>query len=372
MNSSTTSKTLLFSCWLSMGLPSLSIAAPLPQPSEVNNGTVVLYDKDNTPCTLTAPPKSTGASLQYEFTRPDYSAGCTNNSARTLAIYEMPSATTIKLSDGRACSDTPYEGNADVYKNKYSVELKITRNPTTTPEKHIDLLQLKTYKEGQIIKPGVLLVKKNIPEDMVDKELMDSVSCVSITASKPNILPPDDIALGKRGAIFVGMPSGDFIDFKCFPNTVLKGLNHSHNMPVHGTLYTCATVNKLDKTYTTANETRSPAAKETGTEFVCPRNKVITGRRIMKQSSAVHSGLMEYYCANVINDKQEIMDVHLSNFWERPVYQTRDSFECPDNLVMVGRYTYTDLIIENEVAYRCASLKNPVTLTPTNATQPTP
>lgn len=130
-------------------------------------GMVILRDKDNAICSLPVP--EPGQSKTYSFVNEPIPCKDWNDKARTVQLAEVPSASTILITNNRNCWDISDEAPW--------FELKTIKKQTSSTIIHIEYLT--AFKKGQIIEPGLQMVEfADSPDGNRDK-----ISCVKITTS---------------------------------------------------------------------------------------------------------------------------------------------------------------------------------------------
>jgi len=130
-------------------------------------GTVILRDKDNAICSLPVP--EPGTRKLYSLTAEDSPCKGWNDRARTFQLAEAPSATLIMLINDHECA------SADHLPPWF--HMKTIKKQTNTSIMEIEYLA--TFKENQIIEPGLQMVKLATSPD----GNRNKISCVSITTS---------------------------------------------------------------------------------------------------------------------------------------------------------------------------------------------
>lgn len=136
-----------------------------------NTGVILIRDKDEHPCYLSAPAPGSGEEIVYSFTASG--SPCNDNTARTVQFGGFPSATTIVFYDGQ-------EGNTSDLTQNFWFEVKTTRKRTSTIILHLDIFD--SYQPGDIIEPGLRLIRKFRKDN--NAQIRDSLSCVCIHAAK--------------------------------------------------------------------------------------------------------------------------------------------------------------------------------------------
>jgi len=124
---------------------------PLPDsanPGPTATGTILIRDKDQNPCHLSAPPPGSGGVIVFSFTHSE--SPCNNDTARTVQFAEFPSATTVYFYDTGEALETDDQN--------FWFEVKTTRKRTST--EILNLENFNSYQPGDIIEPGLRLIRK--------------------------------------------------------------------------------------------------------------------------------------------------------------------------------------------------------------------
>lgn len=136
---------------------------PSPSPS----GTITLRATTQVPCSLTAPNGPVGEVWQYNFLSDE--SPCPNDTAQSVELQVMPSATRILLDESPTCAK-----DEDLW-----IELRTTAKSVTS-EEALNLDEFFTYSPGAIVQPGLQLV--NFYRDGTEPAV-NRISCVRITTS---------------------------------------------------------------------------------------------------------------------------------------------------------------------------------------------
>lgn len=134
-------------------------------------GTIILRDHENSICTLFLP--GPGTSQHRYYLADTYPIDCRgwNDRTRSIAFAEVPSATTILLSDAGDCSQT--------HNSNSWIALKTTKKQTHSTI--IEVEYLMTYQEKQIIEPGLQMI--TFRRNAATPSLRDRISCIEVTTS---------------------------------------------------------------------------------------------------------------------------------------------------------------------------------------------
>ncbi|KIQ57615.1 MULTISPECIES: hypothetical protein [Pseudomonas] len=145
----------------------LLLATQLIYPAAAfSEGTIILRDKDNAICYLPVP--GPGETKNYSFLFGQVQCKDWSNRARDIELAEVPSATTILLTETGTC---------DPSNNNLSwILLKTKKKQSNTTIIAIEYLT--TFQKNQIIEPALQMVDLNIKSEFRDK-----VSCIQIKTS---------------------------------------------------------------------------------------------------------------------------------------------------------------------------------------------
>ena len=299
-----------------------------------STGVIILEDKDNHSCSLDAPPTGTGATWQYEL--PNNITPCNDNTADEIAFSDLPSATTILLTDDYTCSQTL---SAD---NGFWIKLKTIKKLTNT-----DLLELNGLYNNNlktIVAPGLQLIDKGRFNQ--NAPIREKLSCVRFSVSSPEQLSLDVTV--SPGGWSEGQPESAS-DFTCEGDTVIFGRKHQgdENEP---TFYRCAVINPESPFKLTQRE-EYVIPSEKDSYYQCPQNKVMTGRKHTGDENKPTT----YRCATIVNSQGRPIN-QTGGEWSAPMPENSSHMNCPDNQVMVGRRHEGDE--EGLTRIRCANLTN--------------
>ncbi|BBP66511.1 hypothetical protein PHLH5_40520 [Pseudomonas sp. Cab53] len=125
---------------------------------------IILRDKDNAICSLPVP--GPGETKTYSFLSGQPCKDWSDR-ARTIELAEVPSATTILLTDNVSCA---------LLDNSSWVLLKTKKKQSNTTIIAIEYLT--TFQKSEIIEPALQMVDLNIKTEFRDK-----VSCVQVKTS---------------------------------------------------------------------------------------------------------------------------------------------------------------------------------------------
>ncbi|CAI1824573.1 Uncharacterised protein [Serratia marcescens] len=135
-----------------------------------------------------------------------------------------------------------------------------------------------------------------------------------------------------------------YSNFQCGENSVLIGRQHSGDE--NGTtLYQCAKTNLKIESITTSEQMR----ESSGVNYVCPDNQVMVGRK----HDGDEDGYTSYTCGKAYTKTEQPVKV-VKGSWSKEQKESRSSFTCPTNQVMIGRVHTSD---ENgDTRYLCGTL----------------
>ncbi|WP_448144968.1 hypothetical protein [Pseudomonas silesiensis] len=152
-------------------------ADPKAQPNN-NYGDIILFDADGVKnCTLSVP------ETKETFNFSNSSQTCTNNTAASFILQNIPSATLIQFYSNELCSDAKNQSN-------FFVKLKTVKQPTdwTTPApgESMNFIDLQKKKAGDLIPKKYIRVEDHWNGSDFDGENWDEhISCVYIERSQP-------------------------------------------------------------------------------------------------------------------------------------------------------------------------------------------
>lgn len=303
------------------------------------DGSVSFAKQNNLPCTLLAPPGGSGATWQYELE--GNKERCEDNLQDFIVFTGLPSAARILLTDSPTCSTVPSEDNGFVF------VIQTTKKVSTTPER-IQIHHLADYAEDKIFHPGFLMItNKRFNQAQIHSRL----SCVSITVSSEKIMPNKDVVLN-RDNWSTGQVEKDS-DYTCEGNRVMVGRKHYEDRE-GATQYLCATASGQPAYLLKDRE--EAVMKETDSFFMCPKNKVMTGRKYQwVNDNAQEIDRTTYRCATLTNADGQIVN-QVRGQWSEPVKERNSTTTCEPNQVMVGRWHTGDQ--EGHTRIRCATLHN--------------
>ena len=149
--------------------------AETPTASDRSRGTIGIMDKDKYQCFIPIP--EAGQTVLYDFTASN--SPCKTDTARDVEFNEIPSATTILLTDNKLC-------NTSDLLESFWFRFKTIKKSTTTD--YIELEYFKSYVPGAVVRPGLLLTDLWLkPGNAI---VRDKLSCVQITTSAA---PPSSV-----------------------------------------------------------------------------------------------------------------------------------------------------------------------------------
>ena len=128
-------------------------------------GTIILRDNENAICSLPVP--EPGNTKAYSFVNAPLQCERWNDRARSIQLTNVPSATTIIMSESGDCGR---------YSSNSWLVMKTTKKQTNSTIIAIEYLT--TFQKNQIIEPGLQMIDLQIKNEFRDK-----VSCIHITTS---------------------------------------------------------------------------------------------------------------------------------------------------------------------------------------------
>ncbi len=130
---------------------------------------------------------------------------------------------------------------------------------------------------------------------------------------------------------------------------VIVGRKHvgDENKPTN---YLCAKVKQFVILDPPTDEVSEYVEPEEGVRFICPDNKVLTGRQHVGDEN--DRELLR--CATLKDDWDNDMQVIHNDNWSAPVSEHNHNYTCPANTVMVGKYHKGDE--EGSTEYLCGQL----------------
>jgi hypothetical protein len=323
-----------------LAFSSCLITSCLALANNTSTGAITFRDKDNDSCSLNAPPTGSGFTWQYEL-RAGQTA-CKDNTADSVAFSDLPSATTIILTDNEDCSKKASKDNT------FWFELKTIKKLTNT--EIIQMSHLADYNEKTIIQPGLQLIGKGRYNE--DGSIREKLSCVRITVSSPEIIPKEDPIVILPDAEWSDAVPENKSDFTCSGDKILIGRKHVGDEK-GDTQYHCGTLNSTHP-FTLTQRQEHIIEKEADSYYLCPPTKVLTGRKHFDDEN----GPTTYRCATVIDSQGHTVN-QIRGEWSEPVRESMSLTECATNEVMVGRQHEHD---ENgDTRIRCAKLTRTVT-----------
>lgn len=350
--------TCILSCSLTLILPA-GVNAADPEPAQNTNddyGTIILLDKDNKSCTIALPPPTTGRVWEYDF---DLSSrGCKDNTAAKIIFSNIPSATKILLTDTSFCAKKLDPENADYFfKSTFWVELKSTKNNFSTPyDPPLTLDTIASTAKNKIITPGLQMLDKELSDSA--HSLFQSLSCIRITTSAPNIpTSPLPVQLSEP----VWEDAGSYFSYikTCGPNEVIGDIKLTEGNNKR-TLITCQKVlhNSIPLSITNGSW-KDAEIINYHAKSMCTEDSVITGLE-----HAYDRGFFKFRCGKIHDQNNNNMIVVNDSSWP---YNPTISDSCPGNKVLVGERVRYFPGFSAPVLQRCATLIYPVA-TPTQTT----
>ncbi|CAI8967994.1 hypothetical protein [Pseudomonas sp. IT-P176] len=137
-------------------------------------GTIGIMDKDKHQCFIPVPEAGQTVVYPLSITSP-----CESNTARDIEFNEIPSATTILLTDSPFCNTNDLEEN-------FWFRFKTIKKSTTTD--YIELEYFKSYVPGSIVRPGLVLTDRWLKPG--HEIVRDRLSCIAISTSAA---PPSSV-----------------------------------------------------------------------------------------------------------------------------------------------------------------------------------
>jgi len=136
-------------------------------------GSIILRDKDQSTCSLTAP--APGQTEKFNLTSP---GPCKDIKVRSLELIELPSATRVLLTDADSCSK-----DLSNQSNWYWIELMTRRKSSSLGITEIQYLI--TWKEPAMINASVQMMGWKLSSEATASSLRDTLSCIQVSLSKP-------------------------------------------------------------------------------------------------------------------------------------------------------------------------------------------
>ncbi|WP_166367076.1 hypothetical protein [Pseudomonas akapageensis] len=335
-------------------LPGLAMSDTAPK-----SASIIIRDQNQAQCSLTPPAMGSGITRQFEMT----SAGnnCHNIKPRSIEFDLLPSATTILLTDDDWCQTTTTkdqtvprneeETPVEPHTSNFWMELKTTRKLSSSGI--IEVVNLFSYNEEQIVKEGFQLLRKY---HKPGSEIRDALSCIRVTAGRSVGMPPPPPYATTGSHTWSDPIKEANSNYSCPVNQILTGRRH-YGDENKNTGYRCGVATR-EGPLTLKDRTWSVEIKESGDGekpnrgiyFSCPGNQVMTGR----QHAGDENGMTKYECATVVDSLQRELAATPGN-WSSEVIEKNHTFNCPDNSVMIGRWHEDD---ENgPTRYRCGTLR---------------
>ncbi|MNI06402.1 hypothetical protein D3C73_593810 [compost metagenome] len=304
------------------------------------DGTISFSKENNVSCTFRVPPTGSGATWQYELA--GNKERCEDNNQDFIVFTGLPSATRIVLTDSPTCDTEPGEENGFVF------IIKTTKKMSTTPQR-IQMHHLGDYAEDKIFHPGFLMVTKKLYKQA---QIHSRLSCLQITVSSEKIMPDKDVVVTPDTEWSAGQVEIDS-DYTCEDNKFLVGRIHYQDRQGK-TQYLCATAGGLPA-YTLTDRVEE-VVRETNSYYMCPKNKIMTGRKYQwVNDNAQEIDRTTYRCATLKNADGDIVN-QVRGQWSEPVKERDSTTSCEPGQVMVGRAHTGDH--EGHTRIRCATLHN--------------
>ncbi|WP_030131409.1 hypothetical protein [Pseudomonas sp. QTF5] len=317
----------------------VSLMASFSMTTEAIAGSIIIEDKDGATCTLPAPPAESGQTWQYEF--PNAESPCSDNNSFKITFVELPSATTILLTDDRSCSKK-LDGRDDEFSNNFWFELKTNKKHSTTRLFEVD--EIDTFQPPRIIDRGLeLKAKQRLNQNA---PIRDKLSCVRITASSPEVIKREPVRIIPNEA-WNKVEKESNSDFTCAGDQVMLAREHrgDENGP---TLYLCGTA-ESEPPFTLTDKQEVEVGSEEDSYYLCPGNKVLYGRYHMHDETKPTS----YRCASIVDANNKPLNLIRSE-WSDEQVESESNMQCPPNEVMIGRQHEGD---ENgKTRIRCTKL----------------
>lgn len=179
-----------------------------------------------------------------------------------------------------------------------------------------------------------------------------SLLCLFQTTSYAQT-PNSDI---KPKAIVIITPEGSWSDgtdesggeFTCGTDKVMTGRKHSGDEN-EDTYYKCATVLQFETLKVTSRTWSDVVQEDDGVEYICPESTVMTGRK----HSGDENGGTYYECGEIKDLWGNPLQI-IQGPWSDEMTESSHEYQCPTNMVMTGRKHSGD---ENgKTKYLCATL----------------
>ncbi|MDO7900288.1 hypothetical protein [Pseudomonas citrulli] len=144
-----------------------TLAAAQPEQSKTT-GTLILRDHENGICRLFLPGPGTTDYI-YNFNTSAPPCQSWNDRTRSIQLAEVPSATTILLSDQNNCDQSNFDNSW--------VLMRTTKKQTNSTI--IETEYLMAYQKKQIIEPGLQMIDSRLKA----ANFRDKISCIKVTTS---------------------------------------------------------------------------------------------------------------------------------------------------------------------------------------------
>lgn len=311
---------------------------PAPDPTNDNQGYISVRDVNERHCSIPVGAAGSGLDAQYEFAADLSPCGDMNNTARKIALYNLPSATQLIFTDSDTCETSKEPG-----KSTFWFKLKTIKKITQPGEFTMAFPFL--HANGEIITEGVLLVDKHLEGDSVDA--LDKLSCIRVINSRATLPKPvAPVTTAPRAWEDAGNEHNS--KFHCQGNYILIGRAHDGDEE-EPTQYRCASASQGSGAVSLKNHRQAPGQHEATSYFVCPKDMVMTGR----EHDGDERGETRYTCAEAYLSDDTRLLVR-PDPWSDEMKESAHLFECPSNKVLIGRTHEGD---ENDpTRYRCGTL----------------
>ncbi|QXH93563.1 hypothetical protein HU749_022375 [Pseudomonas ogarae] len=311
-----------------------AVMAGSPPPND--GAQIILRDKEQDTCTLDVPAAGSGLTYRYELMVPG--TKCRSFLTRSIEFIQLPSALRIFMSDDGWCSE-----NTTELDQRFWIKLKTTKKATTVGINEITYLL--TYKPNTIIGPGLMM------EDSYEKvggEVRDNLSCIKLVASRAFDTPWPPAATD-RDRSWSPFASEDLHAFSCPTDTIMTGRQHNRDESGN-TRYECATAVQSGASVAVQDKVwAAPLTESDGIYFVCPNNRIMTGRGHYKDEN----GNTRYECATASHAGRNLTVT--PHEWGGSMSESNSEFHCPADQFLIGRRHTGD---ENGYTrYRCATLQ---------------
>lgn len=285
-------------------------------------GSISFAKINNDTCTLPIPPTGSGATWQYELE--GNKEQCQDNQQEFVVFDQFPSASKILLTDSPTCS-TELDKEHGFY-----FLIKTTKKLSTTLER-IQLRHLADFGENKFIYPGFLLEKFGLYDQ---NQIYQRLSCIRITVSSEKIMPDKNVAIRPMAEWSEGQPE-EVSDYTCEGNSFLVGRKH-YGDETGATQYLCGTAS-VTPVYRLTDRIEEEM-KENDSYFMCPKHKVMTGRKYQwKNNFGEKIDRTTYRCATLTHEDGKPVN-QIRGTWSEAVKERNSTTVCAPNEVMIGRW----------------------------------